>query len=87
MVSPFVALQPPLFPQQAAHIWAHGRELSPCRNYLKVNKANSLFELLYSKNCLPEALAVVEGIHYHQQNLCALSYKDIKDTGLGITGS
>lgn len=25
---------------------------------------------------------VVEGIHYHQQNLCFLHYKDIKDTGL-----
>lgn len=83
-----VALPPSLFPWQAAAP-GHIIDVSPAfdkiilkiktRWVLRLNCCNS-------KNRLSEAMGV-EGIHYHQQNLCVLSCKDIKDTGLGITRS
>lgn len=74
---------------------SHGRQLisghmtdvySPCQNDFKKERHVLCLNYWSSENCLSQAM-VVEGIHYHQRNLWVLSYKGIKDTGLGITRS
>lgn len=68
--------------------WAHHRCFTSFDKIILKIKTRWVLRLncCNSKNRLSEAMGV-EGIHYHQQNLCVLSCKDMKDTGLGITRS